>query len=269
MAAFAMATMVYPSSAAAEGVFRSGDVKANVSLELMKPDFESGSDMSGMAGFLTIRPRYGPMLNGIVEVPFARSSEVGYYYYEDSKSQTALGNVYLGIEGQGASMGVFGEAGVRIPTAPDDKDNALLAGMFSDLTKMDAFAPKWYVAKLALGYDYKSSTGLGTRVKAGPSFWVTSDRDYFGDGNEAFMNYSGQLYYDTDNVRLSGGISGLLVLTEEDLLGDGANETQFEFAGNVKAGSFQPGIRFLVPLTRDLDQIVDFVIGFNIQYDFR
>ena len=102
-----------PGTAISQPVWLNQDQNNILAVEFLKPDFkgDAGTSSSTMAVFAIFRHQIGEKQSFVGEVPFGRySSEFG-------QSETAIGNVYLGVVQN--RKGAFGEFGIRVPTASE------------------------------------------------------------------------------------------------------------------------------------------------------
>ena len=112
----------------------------------------------------------------------------------------------------------------------------------------------------ALNYRHRSNSGVVVRLRAGPSFWIGQD----GRDSEVLINYSGQVGYEVPKISLLGGITGRAIATEESLIGGGRTLHQLGAAVALGLGRLWPGMHVRIPVGSTMNQVLDFVVGFNV-----
>ena len=141
--------------------------------------------------------------------------------------------------------------------------------MFTDITRIDAFIQDWIIIKGIFGYRSLKESGLTGRFRLGPSFWLDSSNEDFSigrDDSEFLFNYSGHLWYKGDNVGAGFGLSGLKVLTEDNLLFKGSSALILDCGMSFRSNRAEPGLFFHFPLTIDLDNMLDYVVSLDIEF---
>jgi hypothetical protein len=231
-----------------------------MALQVLKPDFDGPDNTSFLTSMavVSLRLPVGPRVHFVAEVPLAHYGED--LPFAGGLSKNAFGNPYAGLEVRSPANRVFGELGLRLPAAPDNQASAV--GAFTDLDRMDAFIEDIVPVTALLNYRYRGPTGLVARVRAGPSVWID-----VGDGrseSELFLGYSGQLGYEGPMVSVSGGFSGLMIVTEEDLDVGERTLHQIGLALTGGGGRIRPGAQIRLPLDEDLNDLLDVVFGVSL-----
>jgi hypothetical protein len=230
--------------------------------EIRKPDFENNL-VSGAGVFLNFEPRVWEKAKLLIEIPLTFYNRDATAFLEE-ESETALGNLFFGIRTLPVSAPTYFECGMRLPTSEEDDGNALSAGMLADYPRLDAFMPDYFALKAALGHKTWAGEDLSARFKIGPMLFLeTSDNPTVED--EFAVNYGGHLLYISEVVNFGGGLSGITLLTEED----DNTEIQFDLSLSLNAERFRPGIEFYFPLTDNLDDAVEYIIGFGLEIEIR
>jgi len=263
-----------------------GDIKAQASLqnaperssfgaELLYSKFGDGSDfedISTITGVLAFNTRVAPKVTFFVEVPYTRSSWEFENYNGDMETHTgdAIGNILVGIEATGENKNLFFRGGLRLPTSPTD-DWARIPGAMSNFSRsFQAFTPKQFIVDVAGGYRYLAPSGLCAEFKAGPALWMSTDEEWRlydeDQSTEIFLNYKGYLGYDAPKILAGGGIMGMNVMTDEEITDGDRSIFEGYMIAAYKFARVQPGIKFILPLTDELREEVDFTAGitFNV-----
>lgn len=181
-----------------------------------------------------------------------------------NESETAIANPYVGFEFRRPGTSSFIELGGRVPLAPDDKLGALLYGTFADINRLGAFAPDLLTVTGKFNYYNENASNLIVRLRGGSTVLIPTDE---GD-TELVLDYSAQVGYKGSQISVIGGLSGQLIVTEEDLdLGERTIH-QLGASASLNLGSVRPGIHFWIPMDEDLD-FIDFVLGLNLVLQLR
>ena len=237
-----------------------------VSGEFFRPSYESQGSvkLSSWILLLGVKANISERVALLAELPYANGKlNFSSNFFSNDRSQSAIMNPYIGLEFLSRRQKTSFEVGVRLPVADEDKALAAQAGILSDLDRFDAFIPNILAINGLLHVNSVSSGGFAFRLHAGPNFWVLTDTNNgVEDGVELLLKYAGELGYDTEQLSLSAGISGLLIATESDLDLSERTLHQFIAAVTVGLGNVRPGIQFRLPL--DENTGIDYVLGANV-----
>ena len=235
-----------------------------ISFEFLKPEFEEDGELvrSGSAFFLSVRWPISGKTNFIGEIPFSHGSMDP--TYGEQSSEDAVGNPYLGVEVRGGNPYLFWEFGLRPPISPDGKEIAAFTGLFSDFDRFAAFPPNWFTIKAMVHLQHQNAAGFSYRFHFGPIFMKRTKSDPFIDDQELLAGYSAHMLYRTEMVRAGGGLTGIAILSEDDLLLHGQATNQLGLAVDIGSKSIRPGIHLRIPLDLDLATFTNFVWGLNL-----
>lgn len=226
-----------------------------LALEILKPDFD-GSASTSLTTSVTsvfIRLPVGPRVLFVAEAPFAHLGT------DFGGSESAFGNPYLGLEVRAPAGRVFGEIGLRLPTAPGN--TASLVGSFTNPDHLEAFAEDVLPVTAMLNYRFRGPSGFVTRWRVGPTVWI--DAGQSRSESELVLAYSGQVGYENRALSLLGGLSGQLVVTEDGNFGERSIH-QMGGGLSVGSGSIRPGAQLRLPLDNDLTEVLDMVLGLSL-----
>lgn len=244
-----------------------------LALELLKPNFEENTNVNFSTSIfiLTGSVPVSKMVHLVGELSFVHVSfDVVNFNFPDgtftseTKSENMFGNPYLGIEVGKPDANGYATLGIRVPVVPDNKSSAFITGLVSDFNRMEAYTPDIWTLAGRIHYQIKSSSGFVSKYRFGPTIWFNSD-DFSGDNGELWLDYSTMLGYETKKFSVMGGLTGRLIVSEDELDFSERTFHQFGVAASIRLANFQPGLYLKVPLDDDLFlDAVDFVLGFNV-----
>jgi len=259
-------TVLLSASLRAQSIWLDRSHDKTFGLEILRPNFktENNDEVSGLALFLSMRAPLSQQFHFVVELPFVKSNFESSSIFFRSGSQSMIGNPYFGLELGRKSSPIFGEFGVRLPLASEDKFGAALVGFSTDFDRLEAFIPNTVPITGMLNYHHRDASGFALRLRSGPSLLINTG----GDDTELFIGYSAQAGYESERFSLLGGLTGRANMTEE---GDDFGERsvhQLGFNASAGFGKVRPGIHFRLPLDEGLKESIDSVFGFNLGIQF-
>ena len=270
LALAAAVTVSLGSSLQAQSIWIDRSAKTSFSIEYLKPNFQGGYLAGSMVAFMSAHTKLSPNTAFIVELPYAHSNEGGGYYYNDSKQQDAVGNLYLGSEVFSTDERFSGELGIRLPTSSDESWNAREIGYITDFDRQEAFLHDWItISTNGSLYGHYRGRYVG-RFRIGPSLLLPVG-ELSNEEGEVMLHYSYQVWHESDKARLGVGITGVWFLTNEDEdFFSGENiEHQFVAAANLRCGTVCPGVLLRMPLSKDLSMIFNYVLGLSVQVNLK
>ncbi len=241
----------------------------------MKPNFkndDTGSFTSTNSGWVVFGALRLPVSGKILfvgELPFVHgSSETKSNFYNDSETQSFLGNPYLGFEIQDRTGAFTTEVGLRVPVTPEDKFLGVLTGIYTEYDRFEAFLPDNLSVMTLTNYRYRGPSGFALKLRGGPSLLIYTGKDNLGDDVELFISYSAQAGYESERFSVVGGVTGRALLTEEGGGFDERSVHQLGFNASVGLGKARPGVHFRLPLDENLKDTLDAVAGINLGVQF-
>ena len=263
-----MALILSASLAPAQPAQLFNEHKTIIGFDLLIPQFNNGEseNLSGSAMLLSFRTKLNDGVKFVGELPLAHGSYSSYYGYKESED--VIGNPYIGIESSKITDPVLFEIGISPPVTSDNNPLASTVGIFSDITRIHDFAPKYLIGRAMIDFRKKSESGIAVLIKAGPTLWLNTGGDEYSlrDNDEEFLNYGGQVWYEGSKINVGAGLSGITVLSGESLIDESRTDFQFEVGASVNFKNVRPGLSLRVPLSQDLKDAINSVIGFNIQF---
>jgi len=228
-------------------------------VEFLKYDFhgDANSGFFTMTAFATLRYKVQPALALVVEVPYARYDPKSY-----GDPESTVGDLYLGLEQRSGRDGPSFEFGVRLPTTSEDKVDAAVLGILSDVNRWEAFLPKTFAVVPGVNYRYLGPNDVGIRVRAAASMDVPT-----GDNNgdtEIYGLYAIQFVYMGAGAEGSVGLSGRIWVTEGDLDIGQRTVHQLDAAVNLAGMKVRPGAHLRIPLDEDFGDLIDATFGVQL-----
>jgi len=256
-----------PVTVSSQSAWLDPTVESSLSLEILKPDFSSSyywynGDLSGAKAyssvwFLTLKTRLSDNAFLLFELPSSHfDADRTYspcYSCEriEFKGQSLIGNPFLGVEATSSVSPFYGQFGLRLPVASDDKRLALEQGVVADPNRLGAFLHDVLTVRTRMGFRTREKSGLAYHVFLG-ACWLNPVGDLSEADSEIYLDYGSQLWFVTDKARLGAGLVGLLLVTGEGVdLGESSLH-QFGVAANFLSGRFRPGGHLRVPLDDDM-----------------
>ena len=219
-------------------------------IDFLRPSIDQAeTSTTSAAAYLSGRFPTGGAFSLHVELPYAHLGASGI-------TSSTFGNPYVGVEAAEGRLSY--ELGFR-PALTSDNESAAAIGIFSDITRFEAFTP--HLATLSGRITYRNQTPAGMTVEAGggPSVWIATD----GGDEELILHHYASLGYRGTKVWTAIGLGGLLSLTSD---GGGFSErTIYQIGASVglTSGSVRPALHAIVPLDEVTDA-VNYVFGLGV-----
>jgi len=257
-------TALLSASLHAQSIWLDRSHDKTLGLEVLRPNFKTADNdaVSGFAVFLSMRAPLSKQLHFVGELPFVKSNFESSSIFFRSGSQSMIGNPYLGLEIGRQDSPLFGEFGIRLPIASEDKFGAALVGFLTDFDRLEAFIPNALPITGMLNYHHRDASGFALRLRGSPSLLINTG----GEDAELFIGYSAQAGYESERLRLLGGLTGRANLTEEEADFSERSIHQLGFNASFGLGKIRPGFHFRLPLDEDLKDSLDSVFGFNLGF---
>ncbi len=261
-----LVTTFLTSSLSAQSLWLDPSHERTIWLEVLKPVFEGDDNttFTSSAFFFTLRLPIGKNVLFVGELPLAHAGiESG---FGSDRSENAIGNPYFGLQTGGEAAPYFGEFGVRAPIASEEDASASFIGIFSDIDREEAFIPDLLLITGILNHRYQARSGFLVRLRGGIHVWIPTES---GGDSEAWLVYSGQAGYASEQFSIEGGFTGRYSLTAGT--GDFGGRTlhQFGFVARIGLGNVRPGVHMRLPLDQDLSDVLDFVFGLNVAIELQ
>ena len=223
-------------------------------LDFLRPKFgQAETSMTSAAAYLSGRFPTGGAFSLRVELPYANLSASG-------ASSTTFGNPYLGVEA------VHGRATLELgfrPALTSDNESAAVLGIYSDITRLEAFTSHLATLSGRITYRDQSSNGVTVEAGFGPSVWIPTE----GGDEEVILHHYASFGYRGSKVWTAFGLGGILIATEDASL---AERTIYQLGASVglTSGSVRPALHAILPLDEIADA-VDYVIGLGVAVSIK
>lgn len=241
--------------------------ESRLTLEFNRPSLEESefADISIYTMFFNLHLPLGKTtaLVGTVPLVYGSINYSDFFGDDYDDSETAMGNIYAGLEIQNNNSSAMWEIGFYLPTASNEK------GVVSDglivewIDRPGAFAPEYIIANALVNILHEESSGLHLRFRAGPSLWFnTGDRSA---DTEVFIQYGGKVGFQTGQAGFYAGLNGHLWLSQDNLKSIG-DKTFHQLAISAHIGNrpIQVGAIMRFPLDEDLTDIYNYILGLNL-----
>lgn len=251
----------------------------SLSFEWDKPIFDDRTfdrdDVTGASSvlFITGRARVGDSFRLVAELPISHFGYESNNPFGGDDNSTTLGNIYAGgiwdINTSNPNTHTFIEFGVRIPTAPsqrDDKRFGSTTGRFSELERREAFGEDTWSIPLIANYVTSVREPFALKFRLGTAYDLFVDELKNVD-NQLHLLYGLTTMYREQKVEAYLGFSGR---NQYSGLPSG---TDFWDTGltQIRAGiarpfrNITPGIYARLPLGDNYTQTLDFAYGISLE----
>lgn len=236
--------------------------KSIVGVELMIPSVEDqfAIEFPTSVVLLYSRFRINDALSIKIDLPVSHLST------GNDISETDLGNPYLGLGLHNVSSGLDMDIGLRLPFAPEfdpsqpEANLGLTTGMLIENYNFGIYLPETFSFTSNLKYQWNNESGLIIKTGGGPDYLIPNG----SAENELLLNYYGQVLYGAENYSIGAGLTGLLIVTEEDVSFGDRTIHDLGLIGNYNFENARLGAYLRVPLDDDLNDTLSFVFGLNI-----
>ena len=248
--------------------------KAAIGIEYLRPEI-GGNLYTGMALFFSSEVKLSQTFFLQGEIPYAHGrSDYRAIFDGISSKDDALGNIFIGMKMNFDKPEYSASLGVYIPTTTPGGYIAKDVGALSDIGRYEAFARDWIMFKSDIGIQKLVKPRIIGSLNISPTYWYCTNNQAelpfspYGNGKKLILHYNGQLWYWGQDVNFGAGISGITNLFEKSIIGRDKSLVQMEFGASFNVGQIKPGINFIFPLSYELDNRLQYVVGMNIQMQY-
>lgn len=235
-----------------------------VGAELMIPSFDemASAEFLTSVAVLYSRIRVNDALSIKLDLP------ISHYSADGDLSKTNMGNPYIGLQFYNMTPGLDLDFGMRLPFAPKNnlprttENSGLITGLMIENYNLGIYLPDTYSITANFNYQWESDKGLILKAGGAPDIFMPG-----GDLNSEFIfNYYGQVLYGDHNFNLGAGLTGLYMATADNLSNDKRTIYNLGLLGSYNFDGVNLGSYFRVPLDDGINDILNFVLGFNIAF---
>jgi hypothetical protein len=223
-----------------------------VRVEAMRSSWED-ADIGFFNGVLdlSLARQMGERQRLVISFPISRFSPE-----ESTLAGTKVGNPYLGIDLGGFVSGWYGQVGARLPIMSDSEASAAFIGTLTDFDRAEAFLVDVTSLIGTVGYRHRESSGLMVQGRLGGSLWLATG-DAAGD-SELLAHYGFRVGYDRERILLGLGLTGRLLVTEEDAEDRGTHQITLDLG--YRLGRFIPSVGLRLPVEEELSNVLNSVV---------
>ncbi len=240
--------------------------KAVVGIKFQQPSFAIENDLTFLSGMYDLSANIP--LSTLLNLELSLS--YGNYESKSDSRFDGIGNLYLGFQIPGAGnekIFVTNNLGLFIPTAENSVDpSALYLNSLTDAVGLAKSIPDYLTAQWITSVQSNTdNTGLyGFELGLScfqPTGELTNDFD-----TELFINYGIKGGVQIEKLSLFTEIVGLGIISESDL------NLEERFISTLQLGfiwegrNFQPGIFFKTYFQKEDTDVVDHIIGFQLDF---
>jgi hypothetical protein len=263
-----LAIPAIPGKLASQGLWGTVSAERGFSLEIAKPFFDGdGVSFATTTTFLSVTWPFSDRLRFVGEFPLSYAS-FDNEYEDESDSDLAVGNPYLGVSIGEEDSRLTGQVGLRLPLVTDFEDlgEAEWIGMaVHTVDRMGAFWPKVLPILGTATYTHRQENGFVALLTGGFSAWVSFEDETGVDDVEAVGLYGGRVGYDGPEWMVLGGIVGRGILTEDHATLASATEHEAGVQVSYQGASVQPTAFIRLPLDEDRREFLDVVAGLSLR----
>jgi hypothetical protein len=245
--------------AAAQSTWLDREHRPSVLVEGLFPNFDdTDENFPTAAWYAAARLPLGKPTMFVFELPYSHGDIEG-------ESESSIGNPYLGIEYAPKPSGLLLEFGGRIPLASDDKLLPFVVGYLTDVERQEAFVPDQVTVRLGLHYHHAAqpASRIAYDFRFVPSVWAKTSDQFLAE-SELFFGYGAWMRYESDDVRVGGGLTGRWNVTNDGADFGEASFHQFDLGADFLRGPVRPGVLLKLPLDQDLRSTLNSVVGVSV-----
>ncbi len=265
---------------------------SSASVEYLSPSIKTNlfSGLNGFLGIVNFNPSismYSIVATGnfqlhngnrlIVEIPYVHyhmdGSQVTMNYSEGTYTYTVpatnsgnIGNIYVAYDIAGKKDEHFSTTlGIYLPTA-SDKEEAPVIGTAYDYDQFALYVPNLLTLHPQFNYHSESENGF-VKIQGSPTFTFLTKSEPGEHTLDMFLALSLQAGFFIGDFTLGAGWAENFVATESGSFSDRFIDQAGVMAG-YKIGKFNPEIFFRFPLSKNISDEINSVLGVNVAFEF-
>jgi hypothetical protein len=239
-----------------------------LNIEFLKPFFDghSGNSPNVVAYFINCRLPLSKTIFFICELPVVHVETKSPWY---SKSETTIGNPYLGIEIQKSLSPVFTEIGIRVPVSSEN--NGKFYGFYSDyVDHLEAFSTDFFQIACMLNYQHRETSGFAVRLRCGMLSDINTGNKYDGEtSTNLYLLHGAEAGWHFKKAFFGIGLASRWDLNKKE---SGyfypRHYHQMGFKLGLESGTLQPAIHLRLPMDDNFENVLDAVVGLSVAICF-
>jgi len=251
-------------SAQAQSIWTQQVEPPSIGLEILKANFDDFNDVAFSTSLIYITTQI-PFSEQFVFVGELPISHADFTFQSFNFSETSVGNPYVGVKLMLENSPASFEFGLRPNVTPDDKPAAATTAFNTDVDRFEAFIPKLVTFLGRVHYKQQTGGNFVVRLDGGPTLWVFTDNG-IDNKTQFWVNYSGMVGYDGQFFNLFGGITGRVRMSQSGSFGERSTH-QLGVTAGLNLGHVKPGLHFRVPIDNQLNNVINYVIGLNLNVE--
>lgn len=199
------------------------------------------------------------------ELPYARAA-IDDPFSGANQSESTMGNPYFGVQvgALNKPTSFVGELGLRLAATSASKLGAVLVGVLSEPERIQAFIPKTNTLSAAGNIVIRRPTS-SARIRVGVSEVMASKSN---GGNNTLIDYGAQASTDVQLFRFGGALTGMYAASGSGSFSERSNHFATGMA-SVALGGFRPAISVRLPFDKDIRDVVPWMLGLSLEYEFK
>src|SRR5574341_1181816 len=241
--------------------------RAKVGLRFLRPNLAGDSKLSTFSGTYDLwanAPVGGSRVNIVGAVP------LNVFSAEGADGESGIGNIYLGAQARlgnytdSADHGMDISLGVFLPTASEKDEIAHFLGLLTNLYELQRSFPDVLTIYGNFAYHYRQINRGMFGVEIGPQLLVSTG-EFSGD-TELFGHYGLAGGFPLANVAFFAELLGVFIVSESvDDFGDRFNHS-LALGAQLTMGQVRPGLFYMLPLDKDVNDVIDGILGLKADF---
>lgn len=186
----------------------------------------------------------------------------GLHWYEESKTYSTITNLYLGIQMGKPDKNISTSFGIILPTASEDKGEALAYAILADAYHIERYVPNLYGVSASVNFmrDIDKVVSLGFEL--GPDLFITTKKE---SDSHCFAHFGLNAAVHIEQLSLIGEFTGKLAISEnpDDFSDRFINSLQI--GANYRFDRFMPRVFYKIEFNNSVKSIIDNSLGLGMQ----
>ena len=180
--------------------------------------------------------------------------------FGQDKSESKIGNPYIGLEFGGAGSAVKGEIGLH-PKVYDENSIANISAGLSDIDLLEMCIADYYSIQGGVNFLTGEAIGFVGKARLGASHFIPTND---GGTSQTLVDYSAGVGYRGEIVDMGFLYAGRTVTTGETLVGSRKGVNYLTISIGARFESIRPEVSYKMPLDDEMKQITSYILGLGI-----